>query len=397
MTDDRAAPQPRRPSTPTPSGRSGKCSPASKAGAPTSSRQRPRGRRRAGAAERARRLRAARRGREHLGRADRPITAVDARATWAVLRSRRTTRPIGIRSSTRCRSRVDTCDGHDAASIASPAILVRVSAAPRRRPARARRTGCRSGAATRRFSRRTSRSRTSRSTSSARRTLLLDARRRGRRRRRRRTTKTRSRTSATRSSSATQLVELPTGDFAFTMVRSSSSAPGSRCCWRKRLSESADAELAGIAAKALKEARYHVRHAAEWVLHARRRHRGESRRAHARRARRALALHRRALRHRRRRRAAVAPRPRPALVRRCATRWRAAVQRRPRAKPASTLPAERAVAAARRQRGSAHRAPRATCSRRCRLCSARIRGRRGERAPAGFALARGRWRGARRR
>jgi ring-1,2-phenylacetyl-CoA epoxidase subunit PaaC len=61
------------------------------------------------------------------------------------------------------------------------------------------------------------------------------------------------------------LVELPNGDFAFTVLRNLMVATWLRLAW-DRLRESADAELAGIAAKALKEARYHQRHAADWVL-----------------------------------------------------------------------------------------------------------------------------------
>jgi len=61
------------------------------------------------------------------------------------------------------------------------------------------------------------------------------------------------------------LVELPNGDYAFTMVRlflASSYA----YVWVEGLRGSAHADLAGIAAKAFKEATYHVRHSAEWVV-----------------------------------------------------------------------------------------------------------------------------------
>ena len=61
------------------------------------------------------------------------------------------------------------------------------------------------------------------------------------------------------------IVELPNGDFAFTVLRNLMVATWLRLAW-ERLRESGDAELAGIAAKALKEARYHQRHAADWVL-----------------------------------------------------------------------------------------------------------------------------------
>ena len=46
----------------------------------------------------------------------------------------------------------------------------------------------------------------------------------------------------------------------------SSSSASSHCCRWTRCSESTNAELAGIAAKAVKEARYHVRHSAQWVV-----------------------------------------------------------------------------------------------------------------------------------
>ncbi|MFL5575739.1 MAG: 1,2-phenylacetyl-CoA epoxidase subunit PaaC [Gemmatimonadaceae bacterium] len=61
------------------------------------------------------------------------------------------------------------------------------------------------------------------------------------------------------------IVELPRGDFGFTIVRQFlfSVAAFYRL---EALQRSAHAELAGIAAKALKETRYHVRHAGEWVL-----------------------------------------------------------------------------------------------------------------------------------
>jgi ring-1,2-phenylacetyl-CoA epoxidase subunit PaaC len=62
-----------------------------------------------------------------------------------------------------------------------------------------------------------------------------------------------------------QLVELPTGDFGFTIVRQvlfdAYDLP-----FLESLQRSAHSELAGIAAKAYKEARYHLRHSAEWVV-----------------------------------------------------------------------------------------------------------------------------------
>ncbi len=60
------------------------------------------------------------------------------------------------------------------------------------------------------------------------------------------------------------LVELPRGDFAFTVLRNLFVSSWLKLLW-ERLQDSADAELAGIAAKALKEARYHQQHAADWV------------------------------------------------------------------------------------------------------------------------------------
>jgi ring-1,2-phenylacetyl-CoA epoxidase subunit PaaC len=62
-----------------------------------------------------------------------------------------------------------------------------------------------------------------------------------------------------------QLVELPRGDFGFTMVRqflfSAFSHP-----LLEALAKSTHGELAGIAGKAHKENRYHLRHASEWVI-----------------------------------------------------------------------------------------------------------------------------------
>lgn len=62
-----------------------------------------------------------------------------------------------------------------------------------------------------------------------------------------------------------QLVELPRGDYAFTIVR--------QFCFDvfnyhvlEQLQSSRHGKLAGIAAKGFKEARYHVRHSSEWVL-----------------------------------------------------------------------------------------------------------------------------------
>ena len=61
------------------------------------------------------------------------------------------------------------------------------------------------------------------------------------------------------------LVELPRGDFAFTVLRNTMMATFFKLLW-ERLAESADTELAAIAAKAVKEARYHQQHAADWLV-----------------------------------------------------------------------------------------------------------------------------------
>ena len=61
------------------------------------------------------------------------------------------------------------------------------------------------------------------------------------------------------------LVELPRGDFAFTMVRQLLYAGLTQRLF-EALAASRDATLAGIAAKGAKELAYHVRHAAEWTI-----------------------------------------------------------------------------------------------------------------------------------
>ncbi len=61
------------------------------------------------------------------------------------------------------------------------------------------------------------------------------------------------------------ITELPRGDFAFTVVRQF--LFGVFAYYQlEALQASAHPELAGIAAKGLKETRYHVRHAGEWVI-----------------------------------------------------------------------------------------------------------------------------------
>jgi ring-1,2-phenylacetyl-CoA epoxidase subunit PaaC len=61
------------------------------------------------------------------------------------------------------------------------------------------------------------------------------------------------------------LVELPRGDFALTMLRNLAVAAFLRLLWQ-RLESSSDGELAAIAGKAVKEARYHQEHAADWIV-----------------------------------------------------------------------------------------------------------------------------------
>jgi ring-1,2-phenylacetyl-CoA epoxidase subunit PaaC len=61
------------------------------------------------------------------------------------------------------------------------------------------------------------------------------------------------------------IVELPRGDFAVTMLRNLAMAIFLQLLWQ-RLERSSDSELAAIAGKAVKEARYHREHAAGWVV-----------------------------------------------------------------------------------------------------------------------------------
>lgn len=61
------------------------------------------------------------------------------------------------------------------------------------------------------------------------------------------------------------IAELPRGDFAFTSLRNAMVATWFKLLW-ERLAHSTDSELAGIAGKAVKEARYHQQHAADWVV-----------------------------------------------------------------------------------------------------------------------------------
>ncbi len=57
----------------------------------------------------------------------------------------------------------------------------------------------------------------------------------------------------------------PGGDFADTVLRNFLLATWLKAIW-SRLSTSVDADLAAIAGKALKEARYHQQHAGDWVV-----------------------------------------------------------------------------------------------------------------------------------
>lgn len=55
------------------------------------------------------------------------------------------------------------------------------------------------------------------------------------------------------------------GDFAFTVLRNAMLATWLRLLW-ERLGDSSDSELAAIAGKAVKEARYHQQHSCDWVV-----------------------------------------------------------------------------------------------------------------------------------
>lgn len=61
------------------------------------------------------------------------------------------------------------------------------------------------------------------------------------------------------------LMELPNGDFGRTVLRNFLFSAYQCHLWRM-LQQSRDAELAAIAAKSLKEASYHLRHSADWVI-----------------------------------------------------------------------------------------------------------------------------------
>ena len=61
------------------------------------------------------------------------------------------------------------------------------------------------------------------------------------------------------------IVELPNGDFAFTIARQFFFSVFAML-QAEALQQNANKDLAGIAAKMVKEARYHVRHSGEWLL-----------------------------------------------------------------------------------------------------------------------------------
>lgn len=61
------------------------------------------------------------------------------------------------------------------------------------------------------------------------------------------------------------IMELPRGDFAFTIARLFLTATAADLLWRAAESNP-NADLAAIAAKSAKETAYHVRHAAEWLI-----------------------------------------------------------------------------------------------------------------------------------
>ncbi|TYR32330.1 phenylacetate-CoA oxygenase subunit PaaC [Mesorhizobium microcysteis] len=61
------------------------------------------------------------------------------------------------------------------------------------------------------------------------------------------------------------MVERPNGDFAHTMLRQFYFAAFMHAFWEKAAASS-DETVAGIAAKAVKEVAYHIRHCGEWVI-----------------------------------------------------------------------------------------------------------------------------------
>jgi ring-1,2-phenylacetyl-CoA epoxidase subunit PaaC len=61
------------------------------------------------------------------------------------------------------------------------------------------------------------------------------------------------------------IVELPNGDFAFTIARLLMASVAADLFWQSAIT-SPDPDMAAIAGKAVKETAYHVRHAAEWLV-----------------------------------------------------------------------------------------------------------------------------------
>ncbi len=61
------------------------------------------------------------------------------------------------------------------------------------------------------------------------------------------------------------LVELPRGDFAFSVLRNTIIATWLKLLWA-RLATSSNTELSAVAGKAVKEARYHQQHSGDWVV-----------------------------------------------------------------------------------------------------------------------------------
>ncbi|HYP83581.1 1,2-phenylacetyl-CoA epoxidase subunit PaaC [Variovorax sp.] len=62
------------------------------------------------------------------------------------------------------------------------------------------------------------------------------------------------------------LVEQPRGDFAASVLRNAMVATWLKLLWQRLAAESTDDEVRAIAAKAVKEARYHQQHSADWVV-----------------------------------------------------------------------------------------------------------------------------------
>ncbi|MEG0922341.1 MAG: 1,2-phenylacetyl-CoA epoxidase subunit PaaC [Comamonas sp.] len=62
------------------------------------------------------------------------------------------------------------------------------------------------------------------------------------------------------------LTELPRGDFAFSVLRNAMVSTWLKLLWAQLAESSSNEELRAIAAKALKEARYHQQHSADWVV-----------------------------------------------------------------------------------------------------------------------------------